>query len=244
MSPSTDPIAGLACQVMVSSPPYNTTSPFDDSSPAERSCSGEIVVCQSSNTLVALAQLTASIHRWPWLVPCIAISHEQGPLEPLLLLVSELRDRLAVVKGLAPTLAAAPSDVVAAARSRKPPNAEVLANWVGYRLKSRELRDALASQFGHALGGPRASAIASAATFSRLFGRYGNLTARDWRAIALLCVQCARRDREPVGLPLRTARDYVHKYLRLPYHTLADRIGWEWVLEGALRVGRYVDYPQ
>jgi len=44
-----------------------------------------------------------------------------------------------------------------------------------------------------------------------------------------------------ITLPIRTARDYLKKYLRLPYHALTDRVGWEWVLEGVLRVGGYVD---
>ncbi len=41
-------------------------------------------------------------------------------------------------------------------------------------------------------------------------------------------------------LPIRSARDYLRKYLRLPYHALGDRVGWEWVLEGALRLAGYV----
>jgi hypothetical protein len=30
------------------------------------------------------------------------------------------------------------------------------------------------------------------------------------------------------------------KYLRLSYHVMAQRLGWEWVLEGALRTGAYL----
>jgi hypothetical protein len=242
LSPSTDYLDEFDGQVRILCPPYRAARRFDEASTPLQLPLGAVLLGQSDNTLVALACLTASVHRWPWLVPCVAISPEQGPLEPLLFLVSELRDRLAVVKVRRPTIVAQPSDVLTAVRRRKRPDADTLATWVGYRLKNRELRNAVASQFRHVLGGPPASTFASAATFSRLFSRYGSLSARDWRAIALLCVHCARRSGEStVTLPIRTARDYLKKYLRLPYHALADRVGWEWVLEGALRAGGYVN---
>ncbi len=229
-------------QTRVLSPPYRAVCSFDDASAASRLCLGAVLLDQSDNPLIALARLTAWVHRRPWLIPCVAISPEQGPLEPLLFLVSELRDRLAVVQLLRPTAAVAPSDVLGAVRSRRPPDAETLGDWVGYRLKNRELRNAVAAQFRHALGGPPASTFASAATFSRLFARYGRLAARDWRAIARLCVYSATNGRESgITLLIRTARDYLRHYLQLPYHALADRVGWEWVLEGALRAGGYVD---
>ena len=241
LSPSTDYLDAFERQVTILSPPYRAGGRFDEASPPSQLPLGAIVLDQSDNTLVALARLTAFVHRWPWLIPCVAISAEQPPLEPLLLLVSELRDRLAVVQLAGPTVVAQPSDVLATVRGRRPPDASTLAAWVGYRLKNRELRNALAAQFRHVLGGPPASTFASAATFSRLFGRYGGLTARDWRAIGRLCVYCATSGQQlEITLPTRTARDYLKHYLRLPYHALADRVGWEWVLEGALRLAGYV----
>jgi hypothetical protein len=159
-----------------------------------------------------------------------------------LLLVSELRDRLAVVRLAQPTAAPEPSAILTAVQNRKLPDAQILADWVGYRLKSRELRNGLAAQFREALGGPPTSTFASAATFSRLFARFGTLSARDWRAIARLSVYCSTMQQgTAIRLPIRTARDYLKHYTRLPYHAPADRVGWEWVLEGALRTGGYVN---
>src|SRR5437764_1904867 len=242
LSPSPECLDHFDGQARVLSPPYRAAYPFEEAPRSSQLRLGAVLLDQSDNTLVALARLTAFVHRWPWLIPCVAVSAEQRPLEPLLLLVSELRDRLAVVQRPSPTVVAEPSDVLAAVRSRRPPDAETLAAWVGYRLKNRDLRNALAAQFHHVMGGAPASTFASAATFSRLFARYGSLTARDWRAIALLCVRCATSSGESaVALPIRTARDYLKKYLRLPYHALGDRVGWEWVLEGTLRAGGYVD---
>ena len=241
LSPSADYVDNFDGQTRVLAPPYRVASPFDDASTASQLCLGAVLLDRGHNPLISLARLTALIHQSPWLIPCVAISPEQGPLEPLLFLVSELRDRLAVVR--LPHLAAeaGPSDVLDAVRDRKPPDAENLADWVGYRLKNRELRNALAAQFSDALGGPPASTFASAATFSRLLARYGRLPARDWRAIARLCVYCATSGQgSSVTLSIRAARDYLKHYIRLPYHALADRVGWEWVLEGALRAHGYV----
>ena len=242
LSPSAECLDNFDRQTLALSPPHRVACPFDDAPTASRLCLGAVLLDQSDNPLIALARLTALIHQSPWVIPCVAISPEQGPLEPLLFLVSELRDRLAVVRLPRPTAEAGPSDVLNAVRNRKPPHAENLADWVGYRLKNRELRNALAAQFSDALGGPPASTFASAATFSRLLARYGRLAARDWRAIARLCVYCATSGQGSAirKLSIRTARDYLKHYIRLSYHALADRVGWEWVLEGALRAHGYV----
>jgi hypothetical protein len=164
------------------------------------------------------------------------------PLEPLLMLVSELRDRLAVVRPARPSAIGDVSLVLAAIRNRKLPDADVLATWVGGRLDRPALRDAVASQFREALGGPAASTVASASTYSRLFARFGPYTARDWRAIARLSTHCASvGSRTRWALPIRSASQYLKKYAQLPYHTLADYVGWEWVLERALRACHYVE---
>ncbi len=183
LSASTDCLDDFDGQARVLSPPYRASHPFEQASASSELCLGAVLLDQSDNPLVALARLTQLVHRWPWVIPCVAISPDQGPLEPLMMLVSELRDRLAVVRVSRRTGGADPSDVLAAVRSRRHPDAETLAAWVGYRLKNRDLRNALALQFRDVLGGPRASAFASAATFSRVFARYGTLTARDWRAL-------------------------------------------------------------
>ena len=80
--------------------------------------------------------------------------------------------------------------------------------------------------------------------YSRLFAQYGRYTARDWRALGRLAAHAAsgrlgeRRMYAPISL--RTVCEYARKYLGVPYHFLAERVGWEWVLEAALRTARYV----
>jgi hypothetical protein len=204
---------------------------------------GTVVFGTGDTTLAVLAELTAATYRWPWVVPCIALPIKHEPLEPLLMLVTELRDRLAVVKEWRRTVPVAPATIVAAVRRRAMPTAYGLARWIAQRVNREELETPLRSQFLEALEGVAASSILSVSTYSRLFARHGRYTARDWRAVACLCAHavapeypcCSLREK----LRLRAARHYAHKYLGLPYQVMTERVGWEWVLEAALRNGRY-----
>lgn len=231
-------------QLRVLSPPYKTATVVD----RRALCApppGTVVFGNGPNTLAVLAELTTVYHRWPWVVPCVAVAIDQGSLEALLMLISELRDCLGVVKQAHRNAVCEPSVILAAIRNRRAPDAEVLTTWAGRRLDNLDLREAVACQFREALGGPPASETASASTYSRLFARFGPYTARDWRAIARLCVHCVAIGSFETtrALPMRTAKHYLRMYLHLSHGTLADRVGWEWVLEGALRVGHYVETP-
>jgi hypothetical protein len=242
-SPGTEFAYAPGVELRVLAPPWKAAVALDFRAGCLEPPPGAIVFGKGTNTLAVLAGLTAAVHRWPWAVPCVAISLDDGSLEPLLMLVSDLRDCLGVVKQVGRSTVGEVSGILAAVRNRKEPDADVLSNWVGRRLDNAALRDAVARQFRQALGGLSASGTASAATYSRLFKRFGLYTARDWRAIARTCRHYAAIG--SIGttgvLPIRAVRHYLKKYLHLSYHTAAERVGWEWVLEGALRAGRYVE---
>jgi hypothetical protein len=231
-----------ACELMALSPPYKTVHGADYAPGRAEPPLGTIFFGDGSDTLVALAEVTLAVHRWGWVIPCIVAPMDRGSLESLLMLVSELRGRLAIMKQARNSPMYDGSVILAAVRNRKPPNSDVLAGYLRGRLEDDCLRDAVAEQFHQALSAQPPAATASASTYSRLFAPFGPYTARDWRAIARLCVHCAVGGTwtSPGVLPLRTARHYFGKYLQLPYHILAERAGWEWILEGALRTGRYV----
>jgi len=225
-------------------PPYRTVVPVHGTGCAELPL-GSVVLARGDTTITALAELTVLSHRAPWIVPSLALPTPQESLEPLLL-VTELRDRLVVS-----TAARGGDDVgqlVAAVRRRPPPTPTMLARWLARRLYSRELESPLRHQFEQSLRGTAADGARSVASYSRLFSRYGGYTARDWRALARLCAHVISRtsqDGEGNGdqgnhLPFRTASHYAGRYLGVRYHVTAERLGWEWVLEAALRVGRYV----
>jgi len=74
-----------------------------------------------------------------------------------------------------------------------------------------------------------------------VFALYGRLTARDWRAIARLAVDEASNGQAILPrLPFRSLMEYVRRYVRPTARTVADRVGWEWVMESALRSAGYV----
>jgi hypothetical protein len=205
---------------------------------------GAIVLGRSGDALAALAELTARVYHWPWVVPCILIATQDPGIESLVLLVSELRNRLVIARVRDGVLAADASTALAAVRRRSAPSADDLASWVTQRLGDPSLQRSLASQFGQALESLPASRLASRATFSRVFSRYGPYGSHDWRALGRLCMHCATLSAPwtSTGPPIsvRAARAYSHKYLGLSYGALSKRIGWEWVLEGALRHAGYI----
>ena len=205
---------------------------------------GSVVFGKGESTIAVLAELTAIVHRWLWVVPCLAISSKQEPLEPLLMLVSELRDRLAVVKHEARTPNDDVARVLTAVRIRPLPTAQKLAQWAAQRLRNEEIEPPLRNQFREALEGVPASADVSVSTYSRLFARHGKYTARDWRAIARLCAHAVAlgglASSSVPMLPVRTASHYTKTYLAISYDVMVERLGWEWVLEAALRTGGYL----
>lgn len=231
-------------ELSVLAPPYRTLSSLRSLPGVGDLPLGCVVVGRGDAALPVLADLTAAAYRWPWIIPCVALDVEHEPLEPLLMLVTELRDRLAVAKEAVGGRGIELAAVVVAVRKRESPAPRLLAEWIAKRLKRAELGAPLCSQFRQALEGVPASDGCSVSTFSRFFRRYGKYTARDWRALARLCVYAAAGPdclaSASVTLSLRTARSYARQYLALPYQRFAECLGWEWVLEAGLRSGRYL----
>lgn len=230
----------LSNELVTLAPPYSTATALR--ADGTHLPLGSIALAWGDVTLSCLAQLTALSHRAPWAVPCLALPLERESLKPQLLLVTELRDRLVMIR--TPARRGVVDGVVAAVRRRPAPTATTLARWVARRLSSREVEAPLRHQFTEALSGAPADDARSVASYSRLFSRYGRYTARDWRALARLCAHVVSRisgeaDRES-QLPFRTASKYAARYLGVGYHVTAERLGWEWVLEAALRTGRYL----
>ena len=231
-------------RLLVLSPPYRTPAPLVSVERGVDLPLGSLVFADGDPTIAVLAALTSLSYRAPWAVPCLALPARQEPLEPLLLLVTELRDRLVVVHRSAARGADEWAPLVRQVRRRAVPTPGTLARWVARRLRQRELEAPLRYQFAEALYGTPADLGLSVASYSRLFAHYGSYTARDWRALGRLAAHAASSlpdERRISGqIPLRAACEYARRYLGVPYHVLAQRLGWEWVLEGALRTGSYV----
>ena len=129
---------GVECSILV--PPYDALAPLP--SPERGALPpplGAIVHASAPPVLGALATLTITVRRFPWVAPCIAVTPDDEWLEPCIGLVSELGDRLAVVhaRGRAPRVPA--SAIVEAVRRRPPPRAAAMADYVSRRLAHPEL---------------------------------------------------------------------------------------------------------
>jgi len=233
----------LRSELVALAPPYRTCASI---SSLERGASlplGSLVLGRGDTTIAVLAELTALSYRSPWAIPCIAVPACEEILKPLLMLVTELRDRLVLVTRGVPRVDDA-AHMVACVRRRPAPRPAALARWVARRLRSRELEVPLRSQFEEGLGYQLTTSGLSVASYSRLFALYGPYTARDWRAVGRLALHAAlgpcAEEEPPAALPLRTATEHAKKYLGMSCHALAGWLGWEWVLEAALRTGGYV----
>jgi hypothetical protein len=206
---------------------------------------GSIVVSTPNPSIIAaLAELTIVVMEWPWVIPCVAVPSGEEILDGRLMMIPELRDRLAIVN--VPSVGGPEriSTVLQAVRLRDAPSAAVLARWIAKRLRVSDLEPLLVAQFCEALDGIPATHGASVSTFCRYFARFGVYTARDWRALARFCVHVSEPDavgnRMHVRLSSRMVADYAKRYLGIAPRQIHQRVGWEWLAESALRFATYV----
>jgi hypothetical protein len=225
-------------------PPYATLVPLPSVRDARALPLGTVVVGLSDNIADALASLAQLTYECPWAIPCLAHPPAQHRLDALFQLVRELRGRLALLTSVEDLKSQGGVIRLArAVRTRPPPTATIMAAWICHRIGQLTLQEPLQRQFEMAGPRPPEAKSPSVATYSRLFRRHGVYTARDWRAIARLCWHADSLGRGGAAgdtLRLRTLMRHAPQYLQVSHHTIARRLGWEWVLEAALRAGGYV----
>jgi hypothetical protein len=230
-------------------PPYATLVPLPSMGEARALPLGVVVVGLGDNTADALASLAQLTYACPWAIPCLAHPLAHDRLDALLQLVRELKDRLAVLTSVEDLNSqGGVAALTRAVRTRPRPTATAMAAWICHRIEQPPLQDPLRSQFEMAWHRSPQTRYPSVATYSRLFRRRGAYTARDWRAIARLCWYADSLGREGSAadhcrLRMRTLMRHAPHYLHASHHTIARRLGWEWLLEAALRAGGYVGSP-
>lgn len=233
-----------AFSLRVFAPPYHAVVPLGDRAGTQELPYGGVIIAGDDTLVLSLAGLTLACRQFPWATPFLIVPPDSLRLDTPVRVVSELRDRLVIGTSPAGMAGIAPGAVVNAVRRRACPGAAALAQWVANRLDRGDLEFPLLAQFREALEGTPASLTASVSTFSRYFARLGPLTAHDWRALARLCAHTCyvERDirREHVSLTMRSAVEHATRYLGLAYHEMVARIGWEWILECALRRAKYL----
>ncbi|HYS69732.1 MAG TPA: hypothetical protein VEM14_05780 [Gemmatimonadaceae bacterium] len=225
-------------QMFVIEPPYRIARLLS-SIPSSPIQVGSLACGAASNLLQSLAELLRLLRINPWVVPSVIVSREQVPfVEAIIESMPSLQDRVAPVIPAVAHDRCPVAEVVAAVRSRVKPKEEVLAGYVSARLDAPELYSALECQFREALHGAAAPTDRSAATYCRLFQRYGKFTARDWRTIARLACHLAQSPRLANGAPSCWVR-YAHRYLGTSLYSAMALLGWEWVIERALLRANY-----
>lgn len=237
---------GLGANFSVLAPPYVVLSHVSLDDPMGPSLGSAVFDGNATSPVAALARLTQAAHRWPWIIPCVVLPSTGRHLRGAIEIISELRDRLAVATvGDRAHTAGAPDIARAIARAivrRAQPTAPILARWVAQRLEVRGLARVLRRQFADALEQVPSTAACSSSTYSRYFAALGRFRAHDWRRLARLCVDAPRHahplPRSPVSR--RTTEAHVRRYLGMTFGEATRLVGWEWVLESALRRGGYL----
>ena len=238
-------------RVNILKPPYTTSFSTAPQAISSAACPvGSIVCAESTDPLEAVAWLAEVVTEVPWLIPILGIC-DPSTVTSLRMLTKHLpvlRTRLATscADGSPARGAWRAELVVAAVRKRPLPTALDMANFVFRRKDWGRSRSVIRELFRTALEQGTHPAR-SKATHSRVLTQLGPYTARDWITIARLASRIfaahggTRSD--PIDLPPvedRTLNAHCWKYLRLSRSAGFKILGWESVLETALRVGGYV----
>lgn len=234
----------------VLTPPYEETAPITPFTHSGTELPlGAVVYAVGTSVMESLGGLTATLVRSPWTIPCIVLAAGERLERALLDQLDTLRDRLAILDAEALAASDIRRAVIVAVRERPLPGPTAMARYVSNRISSPDLQDLLLDPFCIALEEDSIGGGHSVATYSRRFRRYGPYTSSDWRALATLAWALGRTTRYPGAsasidslrrLSPRTLRRYVERFLEMSWTDAANKLGWEWVLEQALRTGWYV----
>jgi hypothetical protein len=215
-------------------PPYLEAEPWLGDPPPL----GSIALCRA-DLASGVARFHSLLQSAPWCLPCVITTPTTGDPE-IMTGIYELVGQLAFVpdplrEELIPPLA------VAAAKTRPVPTGAILADYVVQRTGNAELRRELKAVLEPADPTPIDESVPERTLRDRL-RRLGPLTVRCWRTVATLSRLAARMDNVPVetlahraGVEARTLRAWTMSYLRIKLRAFRIQVGWEWVLEAALR---------
>src|SRR2546430_6059711 len=111
----------LRSELVSLAPPYRTCASISSLKRGESLPLGSLVLGRGDTTIAVLAELTALSYRSPWAIPCLAVPAREEVLKPLLMLVTELRDRLVLVAPRVPHAHEAAQLVAPVPRRAAPP---------------------------------------------------------------------------------------------------------------------------
>lgn len=228
--------------VKVLVPPYASIASVPRGAPPPL---GTIVICHAVSPTVVAGPFRVMLERAPWCAPCLVTGPTTG--EPdVLAAIHELPGQMAFVS-------AAPNDddllverTLMAVGSREQPSGGRLAEYVMRRTGRTEFRAELAMLLARGTGPSLVKSLPVRTLRGRL-RRFGRLTGHGWKTVGTLCRLGAIVSDDPVeflawraGVEPRTLRTWTRRFLDVTLQEFRKRVGWEWVLEGALRVAGYL----
>jgi hypothetical protein len=225
-------------------PPYRQLAwPSDGVPPL-----GAVAIAVADSAESVAGDLRPFLRRAPWCIPCL-VTGSATATPRVLIAIHELPGQPAFIAGpVADGGLEAP--VAAAVRSRPVPGGARLADFVVRRTGRGDLRLELSRLLAAPSAGPVVSELPGRTLRDRL-RRFGTFGSHCWRAVGALCRLGTKQDggsierlATSVGIGPRTLRSWVRRYLDVTIAEYRTRIGWEWVLEAALRHGGYVEAPQ
>jgi hypothetical protein len=239
-----DVVGRVPVTLLLCSPPYEVLTATALTGEQYEPTYGS-VVCATGHDILGMAKaLEAAARQWPWISLCMVLCPNEGVSTGSMGLAGRLSEGLALCI-VRDSGALRPVHIIQAIAFRDPPNPSALAIWAAARLNAKEALGALEEQFTHAVD-ERPTSARSAATYSRLFRRHASLTARDWRALARLVHalhaalqrRLSRQSRSYLTVSAvshRTVARYASTYLGMRWAAATQLIGWEWVMECALK---------
>jgi hypothetical protein len=217
-------------------PPFRV---FDAAAPRP----GSILIIRADADPLALIEALEARFYFPWCPLCICGS----PSSAFARLLSALRPNAAACVGSLVTSAEfSPATVVAAVAARPEPTTHDLALFVGLRCARPDIVSTLASIASR----DRGTTAHRTTVWRRLLG-FPPLGPRQWsKAFRLIGVlgrvsfrryQSVERLALDAGVDARSLRRWTRQLLAMEPSDVAERPGWEWILEVLLRRNGYVD---
>ena len=228
--------------VQVLEPPYQQASPSGLIHPAV----GSVLIADLSDGIPALANALQHAREAPW-CPLVCLVADHRVTLPTLTTFEPVPGTWATLHPSDYRHLPPPQRVRAAIRRRPAPQVPIIAQWVEGRLRRPGSASVLAACFGE--GG---DALRPPRTLTRRVHALGPLEVRDWRGLARLAQVVSARASLNGAHPLettayeanidpRTLRRWLRLATDLCWGEAIGRIGWEWILESALRRYGYVE---
>ena len=211
---------------------------------------GSVLVCNLEADIVALAEAYSCHSRWPW-CPILVVVPPRLGLDVRVLEAFEPRP--GAVAPLLSEWARVESDLRSlkdAVRDRARPSAWMLAKYVCRRTRRKSIDHALDRCLAAGLSPRENCPISHRSTLGRHLKDFGPLKPHDWLAVGhlvhthLAAMSSGCRTVEGaalrVGLDPRTLRSRLLRYCGCSFAHSRVRLGWEWIVEAALRKFGYV----